>query len=277
MKRLCQREWEQFSQFLVDLYAFDDHSRLASHDSSQSPPLTPTGGAFSKMLSGSSMRSGASQSLFKQAELRKLTQSHRQQAAQHMEQVGRWQQHIQALTAALDNLGVGLAEISRSGKIRWATPSAERILGLVSGRASRRAGYLPENVRQWLHQHRGVREANGHLSALPWPLVHEQDGHQIEIRLQQREGKLMLLCQETRAAGESSAFTAYDLTRREGEILSWLMQGKSNPEIGVILQISRRTVDKHVERIFMKLGVVNRAEAVARALALQRTFRGPLA
>jgi DNA-binding CsgD family transcriptional regulator len=45
--------------------------------------------------------------------------------------------------------------------------------------------------------------------------------------------------------------------------LGWVAQGKTNPEIGLILGISRRTVQKHLERIYIKLGVENRTAATA--------------
>lgn len=53
-----------------------------------------------------------------------------------------------------------------------------------------------------------------------------------------------------------------ELTGRESEVLNWLSQGKSNSEIGVILGISPNTVKNHLKRIFEKLGVTSRAEAV---------------
>jgi DNA-binding NarL/FixJ family response regulator len=59
---------------------------------------------------------------------------------------------------------------------------------------------------------------------------------------------------------------ALGLTAREAEILSWVVQGKTNPEIGVILGIQLTTVKKHLESIFMKLGVENRTAAVTLAL-----------
>jgi DNA-binding NarL/FixJ family response regulator len=58
------------------------------------------------------------------------------------------------------------------------------------------------------------------------------------------------------------------LTAREAEILSWVVQGKTNPEIGVILGIQLTTVKKHLESILAKLGVENRTAAVT--LALER-------
>jgi DNA-binding CsgD family transcriptional regulator len=54
---------------------------------------------------------------------------------------------------------------------------------------------------------------------------------------------------------------AHQLTRRETEIFQWLSQGKTNREIAAILGLSTRTVEKHCERLFTKLGVENRVAA----------------
>ena len=56
------------------------------------------------------------------------------------------------------------------------------------------------------------------------------------------------------------------LTARESQVLLWISRGKSNREIGEILGISPRTVNKHLEQVFVKLGVENRAAAAARAV-----------
>jgi len=53
----------------------------------------------------------------------------------------------------------------------------------------------------------------------------------------------------------------YGLHPRETEIAGWVARGKTNPEIAVILQISPRTVEKHMEHILEKLKVENRAAA----------------
>lgn len=58
------------------------------------------------------------------------------------------------------------------------------------------------------------------------------------------------------------------LTRREAEVLRWIAEGKSNHDIGMILGASTRTICKHVEHIFSKLGVENRTAAAAVALAV---------
>ncbi|MRW82630.1 helix-turn-helix transcriptional regulator [Pseudoduganella sp. FT26W] len=66
------------------------------------------------------------------------------------------------------------------------------------------------------------------------------------------------------------------VSAREAEILHWVREGKSNEEIGIILSISGLTVKNHLQRLYRLLGVSNRAQAVARAIALQLFDRIPL-
>ena len=56
------------------------------------------------------------------------------------------------------------------------------------------------------------------------------------------------------------------LTAREAEVLFWIARGKSNRDIAQILGMSPRTVNKHLEQIYVKLGVENRAAAAAIAV-----------
>lgn len=63
---------------------------------------------------------------------------------------------------------------------------------------------------------------------------------------------------------DESDLNEYDLTEREHEILRWVKTGKTNFEIGSIMQISPNTVKNHLKRIFTKLEVSSRAQAVAK-------------
>ena len=76
-----------------------------------------------------------------------------------------------------------------------------------------------------------------------------------------------------RAEGPRAAWgvpsSAYHLTAREREVLQWLSGGKTDRDIAALLEISHRTVHKHLQRIYEKLGVETRTAAVARAMQFQ--------
>ena len=64
------------------------------------------------------------------------------------------------------------------------------------------------------------------------------------------------------------------LTKREKQVLFWIVEGKTNGDIGKILEISPRTVEKHCESIFRKLGIENRYSAIVFALTSNWNLEG---
>lgn len=100
----------------------------------------------------------------------------------------------------------------------------------------------------------GPRHA--HLARLVTPFVHAA---WVRTEVNDRAK-----CNDGARSGESNRITA-----REQEILRWVSLGKSNFEIGAILGISPLTVKNHVQKILRKLDVVNRAQAVGKALELR--------
>lgn len=85
-------------------------------------------------------------------------------------------------------------------------------------------------------------------------------------------GEYLLLMEKHQAEWNlSSLGDSLGLTPREAEILMWISRGKTNKEAGLILGCSPRTINKHLEHVFEKLGVVTRAAAVS--MALQRTAK----
>jgi DNA-binding CsgD family transcriptional regulator len=62
------------------------------------------------------------------------------------------------------------------------------------------------------------------------------------------------------------ALLALGLTAREAEVLYWISEGKTNPEIAIILDSSINTVKKHANNLFAKLGVETRTAAARTAL-----------
>jgi DNA-binding NarL/FixJ family response regulator len=88
----------------------------------------------------------------------------------------------------------------------------------------------------------------------------------VKARLQRRKQTGVGRAVSAAEATPQALAAALSLTPREAELLSWVVQGKTNPEIGIILGIQLTTVKKHLESIFAKLGVENRTAAVTLAL-----------
>ncbi|MEQ8935102.1 MAG: LuxR family transcriptional regulator [Amphiplicatus sp.] len=81
--------------------------------------------------------------------------------------------------------------------------------------------------------------------------------------------EVQIICQITHQRYEQllTRPETLDLTPREVEVISWIMQGKSNAAIALILGISNHTVDTLVRRCFRKLGASNRLEASLTAIS----------
>lgn len=98
------------------------------------------------------------------------------------------------------------------------------------------------------------------------PLVIERKGKQVEFRLITDSQRTMLLVDERKNLADPRDLLHLGLTRREAEVLVWVVEGKTNLEIATILTMSPRTVQKHVEHVMAKLGVETRTAAPAIAL-----------
>jgi len=107
-----------------------------------------------------------------------------------------------------------------------------------------------------------------HAIALP---IYVRDGLLVSFVLNRtrrdfsdRERALLDLLRPHLARVYQKTKTSDRLTRREAEVLRWVAAGKSDAQIGAILGISARTVQKHLEHAYQKLGVENRTAAVNR-------------
>ena len=86
-----------------------------------------------------------------------------------------------------------------------------------------------------------------------------------------RDDLTMLVLEEADASPGPAALMQLGLTAREAEVLYWVAQGKSNPDIATILGAGVRTVHKHVENIFRKLGLETRNAATLAAIGILRS------
>ena len=79
------------------------------------------------------------------------------------------------------------------------------------------------------------------------------------------QGLIILLLGEEAPDPSLMLMSALDLTEREAEVLYWVAQGKTSPEIAIILGTAPKTIKKHLERVYRKLGVETRASAAVQA------------
>jgi len=170
----------------------------------------------------------------------------------------------QSAHAALDVSGRYLLAVNSAGKIMWATPQAQKLL---SDTLSAHAGddvVLPDPMPQWLEQAQKAKTGSKAQAMAAFP------GNEL-LRLQYM-GKLapneflLRLAKDSGADAPAEFASELGLTTRESEVLSWLSKGKTNRDIAQILGLSPRTVDKHLEQIYAKLGVENRTAAAAIAV-----------
>ncbi len=160
----------------------------------------------------------------------------------------------QGAGAALDATGRFLLATDREGRLLWCTPKAKQLLSDPNVQR-----VLPEQLMR-LHQQSAITPARAVL---------EIDGRRLEITVVSSIGPnewRFRLTESALGVEEQVLQKTLAISTRESEVLLWISRGKSNREIGQILTISPRTVDKHLEQIFTKLGVANRASAAARAV-----------
>lgn len=168
--------------------------------------------------------------------------------------------------AAIDATGPGVFAVSPDFNVLWASSAAIEVMGagmeLLPGK-------IVADFRDWARRvaTQPVSEAERFMAALsPTKAVFvEMLGRSVKSDLLFR-----IVIDENIPEGELLA-RELGVSTREGEVLAWIANGKSNKDIATILGLSPRTVTKHLEQIFQKLGVENRTSAAITALkVLQR-------
>ncbi len=176
---------------------------------------------------------------------------------------------MRAETAAYEsavNRDALLVCLAASCRINWATPRGYEALSTYKLLANRPTDRLNSKVENWVRMQSEQLSSPARLPNPSCPLVIQSERGTIHIRLIQKGTVRFLLMTESKHFDAASTFGSLALSPRETEVLGWLIQGKSNTEIGNSLGISSRTVQKHLERIYSKLGVENRASVVSSAL-----------
>jgi len=179
---------------------------------------------------------------------------------------------------ALDAFGYASISVRMpEGKLTWQTGLARELLLRYCGT---RAPETPAAVLDWLRRHLpGTRQG-----IEPPPLMIAQGACSLSLRLHRQTGDgddgddwLIIMREVSDTAAIDAMSLALKLTAREAEVLYWVVKGKTNKDIAEILGASPATVKKHLERVFVKLGVETRTAAagvaVKRIRELQPQFQ----
>lgn len=118
-------------------------------------------------------------------------------------------------------------------------------------------GRLPQALALWLTGNAGRLELRGPSGLLRARRFADPDGGDLFV---------LLLEEESTSPPPLDPLLRLGLTPREAEVLFWLAQGKTNPEIGAILDTATNTVKKQVMSLMLKLGVETRTAAARVAL-----------
>jgi CheY-like chemotaxis protein/DNA-binding CsgD family transcriptional regulator len=156
------------------------------------------------------------------------------------------------------------------GKLTWQTPLARALLARYYGTS---APQTPPAVLDWLRSASAMAEHPASGAIEPPRLTIEQGAQRLSFRLHQQTGDsdggadwLIIMREVSDAAVIEAMSLSFKLTAREAEVLYWVVKGKVNRDIGDILGASPATVKKHLERVYVKLGVETRTAAAGMAM-----------
>jgi DNA-binding NarL/FixJ family response regulator len=165
---------------------------------------------------------------------------------------------------ALDDARRFLLAVDRDGNILWGTPQAARLVETGPPELSASSTSLAVPVRIWLQR---CIDASAPVSR-EWSVATGADA-KLTVSYFGEVGPnefLLRLVEQSPALDHARLRERFGLTPREAEVLLWIARGKSNRDIALILDLSPRTVNKHLEPIFQKLGVENRTSAATLAM-----------
>lgn len=178
------------------------------------------------------------------------------------------------LQAVVETAPLGYAYVHADGTIAWATTKARELWRhFYPNEAMNEAG-VPTPVMGWLRTNL-PSPGNGASSSVNASLATIAGEAKLEMRLLPSPlGGLILSVEQSNVSPRPHFQPIPQLTERENEVLKWMLEGKRNAEIATILDLSTRTVEKHVQAVLAGLDVENRASAIVRAMELCAAAQG---
>ena len=175
---------------------------------------------------------------------------------------------------ALDVFGqAAIAITPADGRIIWQTPLARQWMEhYFKPEGAKTGAATPGKLLEWLEHTAQAYEAGTEY----YPLTIVQGANKLifsPMDFSNPEQWMLALREESDAAQVDALIFTFKLTQREAEVLYWAIKGKTNRDIGDILGTSPRTVNKHLEHVFTKLGVETRTAAAALAMSKIRAIK----
>jgi DNA-binding CsgD family transcriptional regulator len=204
-----------------------------------------------------------------------LLRPHLIQAYRNAGVVTHMQEEATRVARGLEESTVGFIVATKEGRVHMSTTRARRWMEMYCQDACDEGRQLPELVRRWISRQDALSTRDDDVSAPRAPLMLERVGSRLTIRLLTACGaeQHLLLLTEERTAVSPKALTQLKITTRESEVLFWVAQGKTNAETATLLGVRPRTVHKHLEHIYQKLGVETRTAAARQAFEVLRLTR----
>lgn len=186
--------------------------------------------------------------------LLELTRPHIIQAYRAAELRERLTATVGGLRSALDAERSAIVLLDAQARVELASAAAEELVGRALGLALEEGEPLPQPLAESI----AAGEPSGSVTAGEGSLL---------LRHLRSGGRTVLVLDDAGRALSLQALGELGLTPREAAVLHELSRGAETETVAIKLGISPRTVDKHMQRIHAKLGVSNRAQAVATAWA----------
>lgn len=173
-------------------------------------------------------------------------------------------ERVQTREEMLDACGVGWIDLDETLSITRSSPTIPDTFESFFRTQNLDDKKLPPELAAWVAGQLERAHSGQPVSAF----VVENASGRLTVRLlaSERSSTWSLVAERFVGVDSPQPLRALGLTERQAETLYWLAQGKSNAEIAIILNISIRTVETHVYRIFDILKVGNRTEAATAAL-----------
>ncbi|MCY7368364.1 MAG: helix-turn-helix transcriptional regulator [Chamaesiphon sp.] len=192
-----------------------------------------------------------------------LLRPHLFQAYTNAQKFRQLEQNACQLQELLDDLGTIV--LNTEGRIISIAPQAIIWLETYFIKSSY-CTQIPDHLWSWVKHQVDYLAHKPCLDKVCRLLRVQKNGRELTVRLILESDLRYLLLLEEQTLSSFDFLKFLGLSQRETEVLQWLMQGKDNKYIAVQLTIKVSTVRKHLENIYLKLGVRSRAEAISYAL-----------